>query len=159
MKPIKKTQRALRVTLGVCACVCVYVLCECVWNAVIINWSTSAQLWFRFGMRRVASCRVASPKTTSKSISTAAAAATAASTEAVDVCKCCCCCYWCLCFWEPLQHRAKQRLAARVRQLATAALHASLPVNAPVVICILVIVVFVAVVLFIVWWARQFTFL
>lgn len=64
-------------------------------------------------------------------------------------------------FWEPLQHRTKQRLAARVRQLATAALHASLPANAPVVICILVIVVacFVAVFLFIVWWARQFTFL
>lgn len=62
-------------------------------------------------------------------------------------------------FWEPLQHRTKQRLAARVRQLATAALHASLPANAPVVICILVIVVFVAVVFFIVWWARQFTFL
>lgn len=88
----------------------------------------------RFGMRRVASCRVASPKTTSKSISTAAAAAaTAASAEAVDVCKCC----WCLCFfffWEPLQHHTKQRLA-------TAALHASLPANAPVVIVILVVVV------------------
>lgn len=36
-------------------------------------------------------------------------------------------------FWEPLQHHTKQRLA-------TAALHASLPANAPVVIVILVVV-------------------
>lgn len=36
-------------------------------------------------------------------------------------------------FWEPLQHHTKQRLA-------TAALQASLPANAPVVIVILVVV-------------------